>query len=85
MTYRVVWRLIGRDERLLDGGPVDEVYVSYAAAAAAVSELLSAYPEAARSEAGTHWCARRSFDADLEIRVWIEDAETADVIAAMRF
>jgi hypothetical protein len=46
---------------------------------------LSAYPEAARSEAGTHWCARRSFDADLEIRVWIEDAETADVIAAMRF
>jgi hypothetical protein len=82
MAYRVVWRLIGRDERLLDGGGIDEIYRSYHAAAAAVSELLSAYPEATRSESGTHWRARRSLDADLEIRVWIEDIETADVVAA---
>jgi hypothetical protein len=84
MTYRVVWRLIGRDERLLDGGGIDEIYSSYAAAAAAVSELLSAYPDAVRCESGTHWRARRSLDADLEVRIWIEDAETADIVAVAR-
>lgn len=83
MTYQVVWRLIGRDERLLDGGGIDEVYHSYAAAVAAVGELLSAYPDAVRCESGTCWRARRSPDADLEVRIWIEDIETADIVAAV--
>jgi hypothetical protein len=84
MAYRVVWRLIGRDDRLLDGGSIDEIYESYGAAAAAVSGLVSIYPEVVRSEDGTHWRARRSRDADLEVRVWIEDVATANIVAATR-
>lgn len=77
MTYRVVWRLIGRAARLLDEGEIDDDYLTYAAAVAAVSELLSVYPDATRAGDGTHWRARRSADADLELEVWIHRLDPA--------
>jgi hypothetical protein len=75
MAYQVRWRLIGRYKQLLDRGRIDDCHDTYADAAAAVSELLRAYPEATRSEDCTYWRARRSADADLEVHVWIEVAE----------
>lgn len=82
MAYSVEWRLLGRAERLLDGGRIGDVYATYGQAAGAVSEFLRAYPDAARSEDGSHWCARRSADADIELRVWISDLVKAEVAAA---
>jgi hypothetical protein len=82
MAYCVEWRLVGRCGRLLDGGRIGEVYDTFGDAAAAASELLQAYPEAARDEGGTHWYGRRSADADIELRVWIRDpAEAGSVMA----
>lgn len=82
MAYRIEWRLLGRAERLLDQGRVGDWHASYGQAAGAVSEFLRAYPEARRSEDGSHWCARRSPDADIELRVWISDLAKAEVAAA---
>jgi hypothetical protein len=75
MAYQVLWRLIGRYKQVLDRGRIDDCYDTYADAAAAISELLRAYPETTRSEDCTYWRARRSTDADLEVHVWIEVAE----------
>jgi hypothetical protein len=77
MAFHVHWQLIGRHQRCLDSGEIDGGYDTYNDAAMAVSELLRPYPEATRAEDGSHWRARRSFDADLEIHIWIVAPETA--------
>ena len=82
MAYCVEWRLLGRSGRLLDQGQIGGVYDSYGHAAAAVSDVLRAYPEAARGQDGTHWYDRRSADADIELRVWIGNIARAEVVAA---
>jgi hypothetical protein len=82
MAYCVEWRLLGQAERLLDGGRLGDMYPTYGHAAGAVSEFLRSYPQALRSEDGSHWCARRSPDADIELRVWIADAARTEVAAA---
>ncbi|MBM6593233.1 hypothetical protein [Microvirga pudoricolor] len=71
MTYRVVWQLVGQEDRFLDGGRLEDAYDDYTAAALAVSQWLADYAEAGRSEDGSHWVARRSSDADLELRIRI--------------
>ena len=82
MPYRVRWALLGQAERRLDGGSLDGVHLTYGEAAAEVSSFLRGYSDAWRSEDGTHWRARRSPDADLEVRVWIEDIARKEVCAA---
>jgi hypothetical protein len=72
MVYRVAWRLVGRAERLLDSGCFDDDYEDRAAAVAAIMTHLHSFAFAGRSEAGDFWWARRSADADLEMRIWIE-------------
>ena len=81
MPYRVLWILLGHSERRLDGGSLDGVHESYGEAVAEVSSFLRSYADARRSEDGTHWRARRAHDADLEVRVWIEDLSRAEVCA----
>ena len=75
MAYRVIWRLIGREGRHLDGGPLEGFYSTYSEAVAAVSELLSPYCEVSRDHEQGSWLARRSPDADLSLSVWIEHAD----------
>jgi hypothetical protein len=70
VTYRVLWRLHGRNGRALDDGCLDAAYGSYGAAISAVSELLQPYPDVTRHDGC--WLARRSRDADLVVRVWVE-------------
>ena len=84
MAYCVEWRLLGRSERLLDGGRMEETYATFGEAAAALNGVLQTYPDAVRSDDGTHWCARRSADADIELRVWIGDLEREEVVAALK-
>lgn len=82
MAYRVMWALLGQSGRWLDGGSLDGIHDTCGEAAAEVSAFISGYAEASRSEDGTHWIARRSADADLEVRVWIEDLAPAEAQAA---
>ena len=82
MPHRVRWTLLGQEERRLDGSYLDGVYLTYSEAAAEASSFPRGYANVWCSEDGTHWRARRSPDADLEVRVWIEDCAQAEVCAA---
>ncbi len=75
MAYRVIWRLIGREGRHLDGGSLEGSYVTHGEAFTAVHELLSPYCEVSRDHEQGCWLARRSADADLSLWVWIEQAD----------
>jgi hypothetical protein len=74
MAYQVRWKLVGRFNRRLDDGCIDETYPSYGEAAAAINELLRPYPEVRRVDREGYWLARRSADADLAVWVWVENA-----------
>jgi hypothetical protein len=82
MAYRVMWALLGQSGRCIDGGPMDGIHDTYGDAVAELSGLLRGYAEATRSGDGIYWIARRSADADLEVRVWIEDLAPAEAQAA---
>jgi len=75
MTYRVWWKLVGRSNRPLDQGCIEETYTGYGEAIAAISKLLRVYPEVCRIEEKGYWLARRSASADLAMWVWMERVE----------
>jgi hypothetical protein len=77
MNYRIVWHLVGQAGRFLDQGCLDDAYEDYGEAAVALNQWLAGYAEASRSEDGSHWTARRSSDADLALRIWICQADSA--------
>jgi hypothetical protein len=68
MSYRVTWRLVGRADRLLDSGNLDE-FGEHASAVEAIATLLSGFPLSGRNEEAGYWWARRSPDSDLEVRL----------------
>src|SRR3954454_458999 len=68
MSYRVTWRLVGRADRLLDSGKLDE-FGEHASAVEAIAMLLRGFPLSGRNEEAGYWWARRSPDADLEVRL----------------
>lgn len=72
MPYQVRWQLVGRSERPLDSGHIRETCDHYGDAAEAINEFLRSYPEVQRCDEEGYWLARRSEDADLAVRVWIE-------------
>jgi hypothetical protein len=82
MPYSVRWALLGQDQRRLDSGALYDTHETYGDAAGEASAFLRTYADAWRSEDGTHWKARRSSDADLEVRVWIMDLARAEVCVA---
>ena len=77
MAYCVQWRLVGLSERLLDSGRLDEDFEDYGAAVAAIDSFLRAYAEVGRQHDGRYWWARRSPDADNEMRIWVELPQNA--------
>jgi hypothetical protein len=72
MPYQVRWQLVGRSERPLDSGHVQEACERYGDAAEAINEFLRPYPEVKHCSEEGYWLARRSEDADLAVWVWIE-------------
>lgn len=68
MSYRVTWRLVGRADRLLDSGHLDD-FGEHDSALKAIAALLSGFPLSGRNEDGGYWWARRSSDSDLEVRL----------------
>jgi hypothetical protein len=75
MTSRVQWKLVGRANRRLDEGIIDETYGSYGAAVAAISNLLRVCPEVCRVDAEGYWLARRSTEADIALWICVECSE----------
>jgi len=72
MTYSVQWQLVGLSERLLDSGCLDDSFDEYSAAITALDGFLRTYSEVGRDRERGYWWARRSADADLELRLWID-------------
>ena len=70
MAYRVLWRLVGPAERLLDSGDVDE-FGDETSASEAVDSLLSNFAEAGRNADRGYWWGRKAPDSDLEIRLFV--------------
>jgi hypothetical protein len=68
MGYRLEWRLLGRGNALLDSGETDRAFADRRSALEALRELLLTFPVWGRVEADDYWWARRSSDADLEMR-----------------
>jgi hypothetical protein len=71
MAYCVQWHLVGLCERLLDSGRLDDDFADYGTAVAAIDAFLRPYAEVGRHAEGGYWWARRSTDADIEMRIWV--------------
>jgi hypothetical protein len=82
MPYLVRWQLVGPSKRPLDCGSIQEVYDDYGAAVAAVHEFLRLYPDVQRCDQEAYRLARRSVDADLTVRVLIEQHDNLEAVNA---
>src|SRR4051812_30217702 len=69
MTYHLEWRLVGRENRLLDQGEIDGDLADRASALQALNAFLLTFAIRGRNEAAGYWWGRRSADADLEVQV----------------
>ena len=69
MTYRLEWRLIGRENRLLDAGEIDGDLADRASALQALHAFLLTFALKGRNDAEGYWWGRRSADADIEVQV----------------
>ena len=74
MGYRLEWRLLGHDSRLLDTGDIEGDLVDHQSAMGALNGLLLTFPLWGRNKAGGYWWAWRSPDADMELQVSLQDA-----------
>ncbi len=70
MGYRVLWRLVGPAERVLDSGDVDD-FGDALSAADAVNSLLSSLAQAGRDADRGYWWGRKTADSDLEVRLFV--------------
>ena len=69
MGYRLEWRLLGRESQLLDLGDLDGVFPNEQCAYEALAAFLSNYALWVREPEDNSWSARRSSDADLQVRI----------------
>ena len=85
MGYRLEWRLLGREDRLLDSGEIDGGFQDRQATVQALSAFLAQFPVWGRTAGDGGWWARRSADADLKVLVTLHDEMPfeADLIPAM--
>ena len=85
MGCRLEWRLLGREDRLLDKGEIDSGFRDRQAALQALSAFLAQFPVWGRTIGDGGWWAQRSADADLKVLVTLDDETPfeADLIPAM--
>jgi hypothetical protein len=72
MPYRATWRLIGVDHKVLSRGELDGVHASRGEAAAEILLQLQNFDVHGRDGKADEWWARRTVEADLEMRFRIE-------------
>lgn len=85
MTYRVHWRLLGRDNRLLDSGEIDNGFEDRRAALQVLGAFLHQFVVWDRNEEDGTWRARRAADADLVVQISLakHTAVESDMMPAM--
>jgi hypothetical protein len=85
MGCRLEWRLLGREDRLLDKGEIDSGFRDRQAALQALSAFLAQFPVWGRVAEDGGWWTQRSADADLKVLVSLHDETPfeANLIPAM--
>jgi hypothetical protein len=89
MGYRLEWRLVGRENRLLDSGEIDSGFRDRRSALEALGAFLHQFALWGRDTADNTWWARRSADADLNVQISLREqmpseAEMMPVLWAAR-
>ena len=69
MGYRFDWRLVGRDNRLLDSGEIDSGFRDRRSALEALGAFLRQFAHWGRASEHGSWWAKRSEDADLKVLI----------------
>ena len=85
MGYRLEWRLVGRENRLLDSGEIDNGFRDRQTALQALSAFLLQFPVWGRNAEEGGWWAQRSRDADLKVLITLHEQEPtqADMMPAV--
>jgi len=85
MGYRLEWRLLGREDRLLDSGEIEGGFQDRQAAVQALSAFLAQFPVWGGTAENGGWWAQRSADADLKVLITLDEQGPfdADLIPAM--
>src|SRR5215213_6674935 len=78
MGYRLEWRLIGREHRLLDSGEIDNGFRDLRAALEALSAFLLQFPIWDRDPMDGSWWAKRSADADLKVQIALREPTSSE-------
>ena len=73
MGYRLEWRLVGREHRLLDSGEIDNGFRDCRSALEALGAFLMQFPIWDRDLADGSWWAKRSADADLKVQIVLRE------------
>ena len=79
MDYRLEWRLLGRENRLLDSGEIDDGFPDRQTALQALSAFLLQFPVWGRDTEKCGWWAQRSPDADLKVHITLHEQASCEV------
>lgn len=74
MRYCLEWRLLGREEKCLDRGEIDGGFHERLEAMQALGAFLQQFQVWGRGERDGTWWARRSEEADMEVRITLREA-----------
>ena len=80
MGCRLEWRLLGREDRLLDKGEIDSGFRDRQAALQALSGFLGQFPVWGRATGDGGWWAQRSADADLKVLITFDEQASFDEV-----
>jgi hypothetical protein len=85
MGYRLDWRLVGRENRLLDSGEIDSGFRDRRSALEALGAFLHQFALWGRDSERDSWWAKRSEDADLKVHISLREQmpSEAEIIPAM--
>ena len=73
MPYRATWRLIGAGQRVLSRGDLDGVHNHQGDAVTEILSQLQSFAVSGRDEPRNEWWARRTPEADIEMRFRVEE------------
>jgi hypothetical protein len=78
MAYRLDWRLVGRDNRLLDSGEIDSGFRDRRSALEALGAFLHQFALWGRDSEPDSWWAKRSEDADLKVLISLREERPSE-------
>ena len=73
MGYRLEWRLVGRENRLLDSGEIESGFRDRRTALEALAAFLHQFALWGRDSEPDSWWAKRSQDADLKVLISLRE------------